>query len=60
MDYGVGRGGSALQAFKIIQRAAMNLGSRRGNRSGSRTRASEAEDLVPRRKQFLDTMRRSR
>ncbi len=54
MDYGIGSGRSALQAFKIIQRAAMDLGPCRGDRSGSRFRASEAEYLMPRDKQFLD------
>jgi hypothetical protein len=54
MDYGIGSGRSALQAFKIIQRAAMDLGSCPDNSSGSRIRASEAEHLVPRGKQFLD------
>ena len=54
MDYGIGSGRSTLQAFKIIQRAAMDLGSCRGNSSGSRIRASEAENLVPGGKQFLD------
>src|ERR1700722_4687183 len=57
MDYGIGSGRSALQAFKIIQRAAMDLGPCRGNSSGSRIRASEAEHLVPRDKQFLDNGR---
>ena len=47
MDYGIGSGRSALQALKIIQRAAMDLGSCRGNRSGSRIRASEASTLCP-------------
>jgi hypothetical protein len=54
MDDGIGSGCTALQAFKIIQRAAMDLGSCGGNRSGSRIGASEAEHLVPRDKQFLD------
>ena len=35
MDYGIGSGRSTLQAFKIIQRAAMDLGSCPGNSSGS-------------------------
>jgi hypothetical protein len=54
MDDGIGGGRAALEAFKIIQRAAMDLGSCRGNGSGSRIGAREAEDLVPRDKQFLD------
>jgi len=54
MDYGIGSGRSALQALKIIQRAAMDLGTGRGNNSSRRIRASEAEYLVPGDKQFLD------
>jgi hypothetical protein len=54
MDYGIGSGRSALQALKIIQRAAMDLGTGRGNNSSRRIRASEAEYLVPRGDQFID------
>ena len=46
MDHAVGGRSGILQGFEVVESAGAHLGSRRGESSGRRVRASEADDLM--------------
>ena len=54
VDHGIRLGGAAPQAVQIRERAAMNLGARRGERLRSLVRAGQAEHLMAGGDQVLD------